>query len=123
MEITQTLIAQLYLGNVTYAEFAAKRQMLANASNEGIVNIQTELQKRDSEAKARAQQLALQANQNMILAIQTFSQSMHMRQQNNLLQKQIRQNQMNARRPPPIIPSQTRISTTCNFVGNTLFCN
>lgn len=114
----QSLIAQLYLGKLSYAEFASKRQTIANTTNEAIVGVQGALAKQEADAQARADQIALQANQNMIMALQGATQVIQQQQTNSLLQQQnnILQQQNNYVAP-------RRTSTTCNFVGNTMFCN
>jgi len=115
----QNLLAQLYLGNITYADFAAKRQAVANTANEAIAGIQAELQKQDAAAMDRARQLAAQADQNMILAIGSISQTMAMQQQNNILQQQVTQQSIQNSWSAPT----QRLHTTCNFIGSTMFCN
>jgi hypothetical protein len=113
----QALIAQLYLGKLSYAEFAAKRQAISSTTNEAIVGVQGVLAKQEADAQARADQIALQANQNMIMALQGVSQVIQQQQTNSLLQQQNNILQQQNNYVPP------RRGTTCNFVGNTMFCN
>ncbi len=51
----QSLIAQLYLGNLTYGDFAAKRQTMANTFKESASNIEAELKKEEKESMDRAE--------------------------------------------------------------------
>lgn len=112
----QNILAQLYMEKITYGDFAAKRQAIATTTNEALAGIQAELQKRSAEARDRARQIAAQAEQNTIAAINSISQSMQMQQQNMMVQQQISQNAMRINVPQ-------RLQTTCNFIGSTMFCN
>jgi hypothetical protein len=109
----QSLIAQLYLGSMSYGEFASKRQVLYDTTNEAIIRIQSELERQDELSRQRASQLALQAEQNMISALNGFSQSMQMQNQANLMQNQMMMQTL----------THSRQMSMCNFIGNTLFCN
>ena len=112
----QNILAQLYMEKITYGDFAAKRQAIATTTNEALTGIQGELQKRSAEARDRARQIAAQAEQNTIAAINSISQNMQMQQQNMIQQQKINQNTMRINVPQ-------RLQTTCNFVGSTMFCN
>lgn len=114
----QSLIAQLYLGKLTYADFAAKRQGIANTTNEAIVNVQGVLAKQEADAQAKADQIALQADQNMILALQGVTQAVQQQHQNSLLQQQ---NNILQQQQQTIISPPRRTGTTCSFYGNTMF--
>ncbi len=112
----QNILAQLYMEKITYGDFSAKRKAIATTTNEALTGIQGELQKRSAEARDRARQIAAQAEQNTIAAINSISQNMQMQQQNMIQQQQINQNTMRINVPQ-------RLQTTCNFVGSTMFCN
>ena len=103
----QSILAQLYLGNITYGEFASKRQLLANTTNEAIIKIQDAYIKEYEDSEARARQIAAQAEQNSLAAINSFGQTMQMLQ----MQQQINQNHT------------YRLKTTCSQLGTTIFCN
>lgn len=53
----QSLIAQLYLGNLTYGEFATKRQALANGFKESASNIEAQLKNAERESNERMMQV------------------------------------------------------------------
>lgn len=115
----QTLIAQLYLGNLTYADFAGKRQAMTNTTNEAVVNVQAVLARQDAEAQSRAEQLSMQATQNMIMALSAVNQGIQQQQTNNLIRQQntlIQQQTIQSNNP-------VRLNTTCQFIGRTMFCN
>ena len=115
----QTLIAQLYLGRLTYADFSSKRQAMTNTTNEAIVNVQAVLARQDAEAQARAEQLSMQATQNMIMALSAVNQGLQQQQTNNLIRQQntlIQQQTIQSSAP-------VRLNTTCQFIGRTMFCN
>lgn len=112
----QNILAQLYMEKITYGDFAAKRQAIATTTNEALAGIQSELQRQSGEARDRARQIAVQAEQNAIAAISSINQNMLIQQQNTILQRQLNQNSMRINVPQ-------RLQTTCNFVGSTMFCN
>lgn len=123
----QNILAQLYMEKITYGDFSAKRQSIAATANEALADIQGELQKRSAEAQDRARQIAIQAEQNTISAINSFSQNIQMQRQNTILQQQIHQqntilqHQMHQSAMRDSTPQ--RLQTTCNIIGKTMFCN
>jgi Skp family chaperone for outer membrane proteins len=124
----QMLLIDLYNGKLTYAEFANRRQDLTQVINEAIANIQSELQKQSAEAKARADQLALQAQQNMISAYQATNQVRQTQQMINQQQQQGQQTQQMINQQQQIINqqrmpiNQSRTPITCQSIGNTMTC-
>jgi len=121
----QMLIADLFKDKLTYAEFAQKRQALTQIVNDAITNIQSELQKQSIEAKARADQLALQAQQNMIMAYQVISQQQQTQQMINHQHQQTQQTQQIINQQQQIINQQqmpSRMHTSCQFIGNIMNC-
>lgn len=119
---SRQLIADLYNLKLTYGEFARKREQIAQLVNESMTNIQIELQKESAESKARADQLALQAKQNMIMTYQANTQRQQTQQMINQQQQMINQQQQQINQQHVTMPGETRLRTMCNIVGNTMFC-
>jgi len=68
---SQNLRVLLYRGALSYGDYALKRQQLRDAFVTAEAKIETELAEQSAEAQARANTLAMQAQQTNLAAIQT----------------------------------------------------
>ena len=106
------LIVALYQSKVTYGEFAQKRYEMVAA----IVNAQQDykaaLLQQDRDLQMKAEQVALQKQQNNILAWSTYMQSVNARQP----QAQVQTIQ-------PLPTNRNSINCTTNRIGNTINTN
>ena len=106
------LIVALYQSKVTYGEFAQKRYEMVAA----IVNAQQDykaaLLQQDRDLQMKAEQMALQKQQNNILAWSTYMQSVNARQP----QAQVQTIQ-------PLPTNRNSINCTTNRIGNTINTN
>jgi hypothetical protein len=68
---SQNLRVLLFGGGITYGEYAAKRKSIGDAFFSAQAKIETELAEQSAEAQARANSLAMQAQQTNLAEIQT----------------------------------------------------
>lgn len=88
-QVVDSMIAELYLGHVTYGELANKRAKNAAEANTALANIQQTLALQSQQAQFQAQQLANQAIANwnaqmQTQALQQMHQQMYAPVQNNI---------------------------------------
>lgn len=124
------LLVLLYNGAITYGEFAQKRQDIQDASVTAEAQIKEELAKQSAEAHARADQLAMQAQQTNLAEIQTRqmqtqTQLMGLQTINQSIQTQNQQrfiNQQNQNQQTLINQLNRPTTTNCSRYGNSINC-
>lgn len=101
------LIVALYQGKLTYGEFAVKRYEMASSIDSAAADYRTAMLMQDRDAQMKAQQLAMQQQQNNIMAWGNYMQT------------------VNARQPVMQQPTTARLQTNCvtNKFGNTATTN
>lgn len=102
-----SLIVALYQGKITYGEFAQKRYEMVSAILSTETDYRSAMLMQDRDAQMKAQQIAIQQQQNNIMAWGTYMQT------------------VNARQPVIQQPTTTRLQTNCvtNKFGNTSTTN
>ena len=104
-QVTDSMIAELYLGNITYGELANRRAKNAAGFRTTLANIQQALTVQSQQAQFQAQQLANQAVANWNAQVQTQA-----------LQQMQRQRQMSS-------PVRDTINCTSNQLGTSTYTN
>src|SRR5262249_23337288 len=104
-QVTDSMIAELYLGKITYGELANKRAKNAAEFKTTLANIQQALAVQSQQAQFQAQQLANQAIANWNAQVQTQA-----------LQQMQRQRQMSS-------PVRDAMNCTSNQLGNYTYTN
>ena len=95
------ILADLYNSSITYGEFSKRRQEIDATANEAADRMRSAI---TSESQA-AEQVSLQR-------LNTY-----------LILQQSLQQQRSRSVPEPIAPQTIRLQTTCNKIGEMLFCN
>jgi len=83
-QVTDSMIAELYLGNITYGELANKRAKNAAEYRVTVANIEQALTVQNQQAKFQAQHLANQAISNWNAQMQTQALRQMQRQSNSI---------------------------------------
>jgi len=104
-QLTDSMIAELYVGNITYGELANRRAKNAAEYRTTLANIQQALAVHNQQAQFQAQQLANQAIANWNAQVQTQA-----------LQQMQRQRQMSS-------PVRDTMNCTSNQLGNYTYTN
>ncbi len=106
---SQSLLVELVNGNMTYSEFAKKRSELSAFVNDKIAQIDAVLRAQSADAQYKANQIAIEAQQNSLMQQKIISDQ-------NMQQQQINNERQMMSRP-------TMTNTNCRAVGNQVNCD
>src|SRR5215510_9643689 len=109
-QVVDSMIAELYVGNITYGELANRRAKNAAEYRTTLANIQQALAVHNQQAQFQAQQLANQAIANWNTQMQTQA-----------LQQMQRQTQTQALQP--MLRQSNSINCTSNQIGSSTYTN
>jgi hypothetical protein len=118
-EVVDSMIAELYLGHITYGELANKRAKNAAERETTIANIRQALADQNQQAQFRAQQLSNQAVANSNAQMQTKA----LQQMQRQMQTQALQNPMLRQSDQQMQRQSNSINCMSNHIDNFTFTN